>query len=316
MGGIVLKRFMTLLFTAMMAASAFSLNVYAAPAVPETNLAGVKAFVGLTESYLSQNQDGTAYIQYADGSKESLPSNYIALFINGSIIKNANLILDNDRTLLPLRLISETLGAQVSWDDKQRKVTIEDSGNKIELIIGDMNPKLNGKPITIDVAPRIYNDYTYVPVRFVAEALGCKVDWFDGRTNPTSDNPILSAPHYFYRIPQVMISRYPQGAVPMSKDNALETARAQIIKAYNNIYGNYTSLETKPAAGSSDADSFRYQISHISVISENDRFYCINFGWEMWVDKYTGAIYNFYPGQVMYIWRFDPNSPNALTFAG
>jgi len=307
---------MTLLFTAIMAASAFSLNAYAAPVVAETNLAGTRAFVGLTESYLSQNQDGTAYIQYADGSRESLPPNYIALFINGSIIKNANLILDNDRTLLPLRLISETLGAQVSWDDKQRKVTIEDSGNKIELIIGDMNPKVNGKPISIDVAPRIYNDYTYVPVRFVAEALGCKVDWFDGKTNPTPDNSIVSAPHYFYRIPQVMISRYPQGAVPMTKDQALETARSQIIKAYENIYGKYTPSDTKPATGAGDAAIFQYQISHISVISENDRFYYINFGFEMWLDKYTGAVYNFYPGQVMYIWRFDPNSPNALTFAG
>ena len=312
----MLKKLIALLFTAIMAASAFNLNAYAAPAVSETNLAGIKAFVGMTESYLAQNQLGTAYIQYADDTKESLPSNYIALFINGSIIKNAKLILDKDRTLLPLRLISETLGAKVSWSDKERKVTIEDSGNKIELIIGDMHPKINGKTTTIDVAPRIYNDYTYVPVRFVAEALGCKVDWYDGKGYAAAEPWILEAPHYIYRIPQVMVSRYPKGAVPMSKDKALETARAQIIKAYENIYGAYKPLETLPKTGYSDADATRYKITHLSVVSENDRFYYVNFGWEMWLDKYTGAAYNFYPGQIMYIRLFDPNSPNALTFAG
>ena len=312
-----MKRLLSPLIAVIMAAVMFYTNVYAAPAVPETNLDGVRIYAGFGIPISASADDGTMYVQYADGAKEKIHPNYIALFINGSIIKNSNLVLDKDRTLLPLRLISETLGAKVSWSDKERKVTIEDGGKKIELIIGDMNPKVNGKPMSIDAAPKIYNDYTYVPVRFVAEALGCKVDWFGGKANVTPENWIDAAPHYFYNIPQVMVSRYPQGAAPMSKEKAVETAKTQIIKAYENIYGKYTPLDPNAKQKlTSEADIIRDQIARLAVVSENDRYYIMKLGWEFWVDKYTGSCHEFYNGNVMKIWRFDPANPNALTFAG
>ncbi|MZQ75276.1 MAG: hypothetical protein GT589_03855 [Peptoclostridium sp.] len=49
--------------------------------------------------------------------------------------------------------------------------------NKIELTIGKQMATVNSKAVTLDAAPVIMNDRTMVPLRFVAEALGCKVGW-------------------------------------------------------------------------------------------------------------------------------------------
>ena len=112
-----------------------------------------------------------------------------------------------------------------------------------------------------------------------------------------------------------MVSRYPKDAAPMNKDKAIEAGKALLIKAYENKYGKFTPLPNLPA-GASEADSLRYYITCLSVVTENDRFYIMNFAREFWVDKYTGTAYYFYPGQIMKTWRFNPTDPGALTFAG
>ena len=86
------------------------------------------------------------------------------------------------RTLLPIRWIAEPLGAEVGWDGNERKVTVTLKDTKIELWIGKNIAKVNGINTPIDpnnpkVVPMIINGRTMLPVRFIAENLGCKVDW-------------------------------------------------------------------------------------------------------------------------------------------
>lgn len=86
------------------------------------------------------------------------------------------------RTVVPVRAIVESLGGKISWDPGERKVTIELNGNEVELWIGKNSAKVNGEFKLIDnknpaVTPVIINDRTMVPVRFVAESLGCTVEW-------------------------------------------------------------------------------------------------------------------------------------------
>ena len=88
-------------------------------------------------------------------------------------------VIINDRVMVPLRGIFEALGATVSWDDQTQTVTAIKSGTTIQLTIGSAVAYKNGNPIQLDVPPQIVNDRTMVPVRFVSEALGCKVDWID-----------------------------------------------------------------------------------------------------------------------------------------
>jgi hypothetical protein len=300
-------------FVAAVITATLALNVYGA--VPESNLNGVNVYTGAA-LHLGQIEGEKGYIDYGDGTKEEIGADYIGLLINGSLIKNSRLTVKNSRTLLPLRLVSETLGAEVSWDESQKKVTVQDAGKKIELFIGNATATVNGSAYTLEAPPEIYYDYTYVPVRFVAESLGCEVGWFDGRATFTSqDNPILKEAHYFYRFPQVMISRYPADAVPLSEEQAIETAKAQYIKAYEKKYGKYEPLAAMPA-DYEESGSFRYLITNLSVISENDRFYIVDFVWEGWIDKYTGKVYKFYNGANMSVWTFDPDYSGVLAFAG
>ncbi len=86
------------------------------------------------------------------------------------------------RTYLPIRWIAEPLGAQVNWDSDEKKVTILFNEIKIELWIGKNIARVNGNYKLIDpdnpkVVPLIISGRTMLPVRFVAENLGCKVEW-------------------------------------------------------------------------------------------------------------------------------------------
>ncbi len=86
------------------------------------------------------------------------------------------------RTLLPIRAIEEELGCEISWDGVTRKETISFKGNLIELWIDNPQVKVNGIAKWIDegnhnVKPIIINNRTMLPIRFVAENLGCDVLW-------------------------------------------------------------------------------------------------------------------------------------------
>jgi len=86
------------------------------------------------------------------------------------------------RTVVPIRAIVEALGGTIEWDGVARKVTIKFNGNIIELWIDNPEAKVNGQPTWIDennhdVRPIIVNDRTMLPLRFVAENLGCTVEW-------------------------------------------------------------------------------------------------------------------------------------------
>ena len=95
-----------------------------------------------------------------------------------------------DRTMLPIRFVAEPLGAVVGWDGPTSKVTVQLMDTKIELWIGQSNARVNGatKPIDPDnpnVKPLTLNDRTMLPVRFVAENLGCDVGWLEATQQVT-----------------------------------------------------------------------------------------------------------------------------------
>lgn len=81
------------------------------------------------------------------------------------------------RTLLPVRVISENMGADVKWDADARTATITKGSDKIEMKIGDRFAVKNGKRVWFDVESKIMDNRTYLPIRAVAEMLGCDVSW-------------------------------------------------------------------------------------------------------------------------------------------
>lgn len=88
-------------------------------------------------------------------------------------------IIKNSRTMLPIRIVAENLGAYVGWNNDLRKVTIEKTGMVIEIFIDSAYAKVNGRTVILDSPAFIQNDRTYLPVRFIAENLGATVLWDD-----------------------------------------------------------------------------------------------------------------------------------------
>ncbi len=87
-------------------------------------------------------------------------------------------VLVNDRTMLPIRFIAEAMGATVGWDEATRAVTITNGDLSIAIVIGEAQATVNGEAVALDAAAFIENSRTYLPLRFVAENLGAKVEWF------------------------------------------------------------------------------------------------------------------------------------------
>ncbi|RVU53916.1 copper amine oxidase N-terminal domain-containing protein [Anaerosphaera multitolerans] len=85
--------------------------------------------------------------------------------------------IKNNRTLVPIRFISESLGYEVDWDEDDREITIEKGDIEIELKVGSTKVEVNDEERTIEVAPEISQNRTFVPIRFIAENFGVNVDW-------------------------------------------------------------------------------------------------------------------------------------------
>ncbi|MCL5039633.1 MAG: stalk domain-containing protein [Firmicutes bacterium] len=90
---------------------------------------------------------------------------------------DASPFIKQDRTYVPVRYLAEPMGALVGWDEIQRRVTLTFPDKKVELFVGRPVVVVNGEERSIPVAPVIKDSRTYLPARFVAEAVGYMVDW-------------------------------------------------------------------------------------------------------------------------------------------
>jgi hypothetical protein len=103
--------------------------------------------------------------------------------LNGSLVKfdNQYPIVEDGTTMIPVRAISEMLGASVNWNQDEQHVYISKSGKTIDLYAGSDIGYINGEPIAIEKSAEVVNNRTLVPLRFVAEALDVEVYW-EGET--------------------------------------------------------------------------------------------------------------------------------------
>ena len=121
-------------------------------------------------------------LTYTIGEKDVNADKMVAMTIGSTDMIVNNEIVAGDaapyvadsRTMVPIRALTETFGAEV--DFKDNVVTIVDGDTTVVMTIDETTYTVNGEEATMDVAPVIGSgDRTYVPIRFVAEALGYKV---------------------------------------------------------------------------------------------------------------------------------------------
>lgn len=139
---------------------------------------------------------GGAYINKNDINKYLQTSDtYVRL--NDKILGFAQPpVMEDDRTLVPMRFLFEQMGADVNWNDSTQTATAtvplsteqqmmtfsSNTENSVTFSIDNTNATVNGEAATMDVPARLINDQTFVPLRFLSENLGYDVQW-DEATN-------------------------------------------------------------------------------------------------------------------------------------
>ena len=86
-------------------------------------------------------------------------------------------VIEHVRTLVPMRLIFEALGAKVDWDEATRTALAVKGDVKISITIDSAELMKNSKAVALDAPARLIGGRTLVPVRAVSEGMGAKVDW-------------------------------------------------------------------------------------------------------------------------------------------
>ena len=136
------------------------------------------SFYSLFEWHDEPTKDTLMFINVVDQSQYDEKLQEIKVKLNGkNIAFDQPPIIENGRTLVPLRAIFEALGASVDWDNDTQTVTSAKDDTNIKLTINDKTMYVNGVSKTLDVPAKLLNGRTLVPVRAVSEAFDCKVDW-------------------------------------------------------------------------------------------------------------------------------------------
>jgi N-acetylmuramoyl-L-alanine amidase len=134
--------------------------------------------VGITAGVLAESQQLYVRINIDNGYINARRANL--LFNGQKVDSDVPPIIYNDRTLVPIRFVANYLDAEVDWDQQKKEVSIKTSSQDILLTINSSSVLINGtkKQIPYGVPAKLVNDSrTMVPLRFVSEILGCKVDW-------------------------------------------------------------------------------------------------------------------------------------------
>ena len=129
---------------------------------------------------------GAAAAGTPDTTSESIGSSVLAVKYNGEVVvfPDAQPFVDeNSRTLIPVRFVAETMGALVSWNQETQTAVIEQNGITVSVPIGSdtITVAQDGgtTAVKMDTAVIIREERTYVPIRYVAEALGAWVSYSD-----------------------------------------------------------------------------------------------------------------------------------------
>jgi|GEM_PF-2223890 len=115
--------------------------------------------------------------KYAVVKSLEIPVQVRFILDNSSMDLNYPVYMSNDRLIVSLRDICGALGADIEWDESNRLITVTKGRVNVKMKIGDKAAMINDKPVELDVAPRVICMRTFVPLRFISQALGANVNW-------------------------------------------------------------------------------------------------------------------------------------------
>ena len=141
-----------------------------------------------------------ATLTYTFGEVDEYTGRTVVMTIGSSDYLINNAVVEGDaapyvddawRTMVPFRVLGEAFGAEVDWNQEAQSVTYTVGDTEIVMTIGETTYTLNGEEQTMDTAPVLSGDRTYVPVRFVAEDLGFEVTPLYNAENGTTASVVF-----------------------------------------------------------------------------------------------------------------------------
>ena len=151
-----------------------AINYYDIPI--DTDLSNTKYFNGYLYCNIMGDEENCYQIKISD-----LENGIKVLYDNNYLSFTTPPMIENDRTLVPMRFLFEQMGADVDWNNDTQTATVEKQGDTISFSINNTEAKVNNTVKTMDVPARLINDKTMIPLRFLSEELGYNVQW-DGET--------------------------------------------------------------------------------------------------------------------------------------
>ncbi|CAM4207308.1 copper amine oxidase N-terminal domain-containing protein [Paenibacillus phoenicis] len=129
-----------------------------------------------SSSSSSSSKSSTKHSSKGSSAPKSTEPTYkkskLTVFINGEKANfNSDLIIYQNTNMVPLREISDLLGATFNYDAKSGVITVSKNSNKVTFTIGSKKVYYNGEAETINVAPMIVKGVTYVPLQSLVKGL-------------------------------------------------------------------------------------------------------------------------------------------------
>ncbi|WP_156337145.1 copper amine oxidase N-terminal domain-containing protein [Paenibacillus dakarensis] len=102
----------------------------------------------------------------------------VVIKVNGAAVHSDVLpFLHNGRVMVPLRIVSEAMGAKVTWNASRKTAVVVRGEHQFELSANEVKAVRNGNPVKLDTAPVMREGRLFIPLRFSAEGLGGTVRW-------------------------------------------------------------------------------------------------------------------------------------------
>lgn len=159
--------------------------------------------------------------------------------------------------MLPLRDLSQQLGYKVNWEQATGKIEIVDGTYVVVLQVGSKVAQVNGKVVTIDVVPQAINGVTYVPLRFISEAMEMGVQW-----NSKESKVALEGKYTVDEANKKLMARTASGKKVVGD-----------IKTYDEYLGNGASVSVKRTKAGSEVVSVTYVIQGALTVTASTTFY-------------------------------------------
>ena len=97
-------------------------------------------------------------------------------------------VIEDGRTLLPVRAVVEAMGGAVAWEEETQTVILAKDAAVLLLTIGSNTAFVNEEKHTLDTSPVVIDGRTMLPIRFIAEELGFEVRWDEENSTITIKN--------------------------------------------------------------------------------------------------------------------------------